>query len=406
MIGALEYPFENVHDAFDHILQIERVALENDFYLKMLHYQGICCDLNGNIVPKWLQPDTAFMAHEYPEDAFIVTKQQPSNTFQFKPNLSHRKFLFRGQVKDYPTCKPGLFRDSNQDYFLSEMILQHEMWCLIDSHPLFQLLCKKGIKLNGHDFKMYTNYGGICQHYFHKTRFLDLTSDVETTKFFACCDYNQKDDSYSPHMKDGVGVIYFYEIVMPMAFQRLPKENAEPSIHLSTIGKQIFPRSGAQHGYLMDLSKGIDFNSLPLTRKVYFKHHAKISEDIYNQNNQGLKIMPPSILDKYWREKMSSTRTDRSVSKAAIEINRQLNPRETISSLQKKLKQRGFTIRNDAPRFTEEQLGSYYQDIKNGWWEDVFCKDIYFYGSDGIPFQEAFRTLPSRKEYETAFYYR
>lgn len=151
-VGSIENPFENVHAAFEHILKIEQEALSKDKYRALISHQGICRDMYGTIVLKWMQPDTAFMAYEYPEDAFIVTKQQPSNAFQFKPNLSHRKFLFRGQVQDYPTCKPGLFRDPNQDYFLNEMILQHEMWCLIDSHPLVQLLGKRGINLNGVNF--------------------------------------------------------------------------------------------------------------------------------------------------------------------------------------------------------------------------------------------------------------
>jgi len=403
-IGTFANPFENVHFAFDYILKSEQDALANDKYRQMLQHECICCDINGNLVPEWLNPNTAFMATEYPKDAFIVTKQQPSNAFQFKPNISHRKFLFRGQVQDYPTCKPGLFRDPNKDYFLSEMILQHEMWCLIDSHPLVQLLSKRGVNLDGYEFKMFTNYSGICQHYFNRTRLLDLTSDVDTTKFFACCDYHQKDDTYTPHIQDGIGVIYFYEIVMPMAFQKCPPGYAEPYYHLSTIGKQIFPRSGAQHGYLMDLSKEIDFNNLPFTHKVYFKHNAAIAEEIFNQNNQGHKIMPPSILDDYWREKMANSRTDRSVSRAAIEINRTYNPHETISSLEKKLTQRGFTIRKHAPKFTDEQLDSYFQDIKNGWWwEDVFCKDIFFYGESGKSLQEAFRALPNVSEYQSYF---
>lgn len=403
-IGTIDNPFDNVHLAFDYILKLEKEALGNDRYRKLYLHEPLCCDINGDIVPDWLQPDVAFLATEYPEDSFIVTKQRPSEAFQFKPNLSHRQFLFRGQVEDYPTCKPGLFRNPDQDYFISEMILQHEMWCLIDSHPLFQLLCKKGVNLNGYLFKMFTNYGGICQHYFQKTRFLDLTSDVDATKFFACCDYNQKDDSYSPHTKEGIGVIYYYEIVMPMAFQKCPLGNIEPYYHLSTIGKQIFPRSGAQHGYLMDLSKGIDFNSLPLTHKVFFKHNSAISEEIFNCNNQGKKIMPPSILDDYWKEKMANPRTDRSVSRAAVVINKSLNPKETISSIEKKLKQRGFSLRKNAPSFTPDQLSCYYLDIKNGWWEDVFCKDIYFYSEDGKLYQEAFRSLPSRDEYKQYFY--
>lgn len=403
-IGTLDAPFANVDEAFDYILKIEKEAIASDVMMKFYSTKSECIDQNWKRVPDWLQPDTALFANNYPEDAFIVTKQMPSNTFQFKPNLSKRKFLFRGQTQDYPTCKPGLFRDPDQDYFLNEMILQHEMWCLVNSHPLFKLLTNVGVSLNGYEFKMFTNYGGICQHYFNRTSFLDLTSSVETAKFFACCDYNQKEDSYTPHTQDGVGVIYFYEIVMPMAFQKMPLDSAKLYYHLSTIGKQIFPRSGAQHGFLMDLSKGVDFNNLPFTHKVYFKHNAAIADRIYIKKQKGLEIMPPSILDDYWKAKLSSTRTDRTVSKAAVKVNLSYNPRETASSLTKKLKKRGYTVINSSPCFSEDQLNSYYQDIKNGWWQDEFCKDIYFYGEDGKPYQDAFRMLPSRDEYRQYFY--
>lgn len=407
-LGTEENPFQNVHEAFDYIKKQEKVALLNTSHYPVGNKMLLIDPFTGVPVPSWLDPDTAFLSHDYPLDSFIVTKQQ-SGMFSFKPNLAGKKFLFRGQVEDYRdkekniVCVPGLFRDKSQDYFLSEMILAQEMWALIDSHPMVKLLGLNGVELCGYKFKMHTNYGGISQHYFNKTRYLDLTSDEEAAKFFACCDYHFNDDSYTPHTKDGIGVIYYYEIVMPLAFQKFPPGPIEPSFHLSTIGKQIFPRSGAQHGYLIDISKGLDFNNLPYTRKVYFRHDAIVSKTIYEKAKKGLVYMPNNILDEYWREKISSSKTDRMVSEAALLINLNNNRNETKSSIVKKLKSRGFTIYKGSPTFTPNQLSSFYEDIKNGWWEDFFSKDIYFYGKDGRPYQEAFRGLRTNPQYEHWF---
>lgn len=402
-IGSKLHPFENVDLEFDHIVKLEQRLHSEDVMMQRYLETPLFFDMSGRLVPSWLQPDTAFLATDCPADAFIVTKQA-SGMFQFKPNLANRKLLYRGQASHFSPCVPSLFRDPDQTYFLSDMIMTHEMWRLIDSHPLVQLFGKQGVNLNGHLFKMFINYGGISQHYFCRTRFLDLTSNLNTAKFFATCDYHKDTDSYSPHTDEGIGVIYCYELVMPMAFQKIPPGNIEPSIHLSTIGKQFFPRSGAQHGYLFDMSKGIDFEGLEHTLPVYFKHDPEVSKRIFYEANSGLKYMPPSILDKYWREKMSSNKTDRTVSEAAVETNLRLNPHETGSSIINKLKRRGFNIRKEAPSFTPDQLSEYFQDIRNGWWEDEFCKDICFWGKDGVPMQETFRSLPSVNDYKYAFY--
>lgn len=403
ILGTETDPFENIDDAFEYIIKTEQEHLKADPFMEQYVHTPLVVDMQGRPVESWRQPDTAFLAQDCPSDAFIATKQE-SGMFQFKPNLAHKKFLYRGQVEHYPSCVPNLFRDPNQTYYLSDMILSHEMWHLIDSHPLVNLLGNHGVSLNGHPFKMFTNYGGISQHYFCRTTFLDLTSDVEAAKFFATSDYHKDSDSYTPHLEEGVGVIYIHEIKMPLAFQKIPIDSKGNYIHLSTIGKQIFPRSGAQHGFLFDLRKGIDFEKLPLTKTIYFKHDSGISQRIFDESDGGLKYMPPSILDSYWRQKMSSSKTDRTVSEAAVLTNLSLNHGETKSSLMRKLKQRGFSIRKENPKFTEEQLGEYYQDIRNGWWEDVFCKDIFFWGKDGSPIQDAFRSLPSVEEYHDAFY--
>ena len=390
--GTLLNPFKNVDEAFEYLIQLEQCKYASDKFMRQYHKAKMLFDMSGRSVPTWLQPDTASVATDFPNDSFIVTKQA-SGKFQFKPNITRRKFLYRGQHTDYPTCTPNLFRNPNQNYFLSEMILSHEMWEVIKTHPLFRLLSLEGISLCGYKFQMYNNYGGITQHYYNKTRFLDLTSNVNAAKFFACCDYDSDTDSYKPHLEDSIGVIYYYEIKQPNAFQPYP-QFGDFDYHLSTIGKQVFPRSGAQHGFLLDMRKGIDLNDISLADKVYFRHVPEISNRIfYTDSRKGEKYMPNSPLDIYWRDKMSCSKTACEISEAAVSTNLSFNPHETRSSISKKLRERGFRIINRTPGLSEEHLSEFYSDIRNGWWGDEFCQDIFFYGEDGVRYQEAFRSL-------------
>ena len=58
------------------------------------------------------------------------------------------------------------------------------MELLLMTHPLVKLL-EQGVEIMHDHFNILMNLGGLAQHYYHKTRFLDLTSDVDAAKFFA-----------------------------------------------------------------------------------------------------------------------------------------------------------------------------------------------------------------------------
>ena len=93
-----------------------------------------------------------------------------------------------------------------------------EMQLLIKSHPLVKLL-SNGVDILHKNFSFFINYGGLAQHYYNKTRFLDLTSDMEAMKFFATTNYNWNNDEYTPVLDTNeLGIIYCYELQMPDAF--------------------------------------------------------------------------------------------------------------------------------------------------------------------------------------------
>lgn len=51
------------------------------------------------------------------------------------------------------------------------------------------------------------------------------------------------------------------------------------------------------------------------------------------------------------------------------------------------------------PCFDTDLLDRYYADIKNGWWQDVFCKDLYFAASDGIVYKDMLMKVPTEERY-------
>ncbi len=402
--GTEENPFDDVNEAFDYIRKLEDEAYSNDALLKEIALQQYFYDLNFRQfrVP-WASSYVSFYQNQdIPSDGFIVNQNQvhPNGKFHFtlKPNLQGKKFLYRGQSKDYPKpCTPNLFRDEAKAYFLDDLIWSQEMELLMMSHPLVRLL-EQGVEIMHDHFSFLMNLAGLAQHYYHKTRYLDLTSDVDAAKFFATTNYNGKTDEYKPvHDTDKLGMIYCYELQMPGAFAR------HEGYDLSVIGKQVFMRSGAQHGFLLGMDKGMDFKKMPQVKKFYFRHVPTISDEIFIQSDHGKKYFGVDILEEAWKTEYKQRLDNNIVSSDTVKLNVTRNEGETYDSICQKLKKRNITV--DAsyhPSFAPDLLEKYYQSIKDGWWEE-FCSDIYFYGGDAALYKDCLMRIPERAEYKWAF---
>lgn len=382
--GTINNPFENVDEAAEYIKELETKEWEEDLYLQEIvnsHYYYE--PPQGPFRISWASPFVAFYKNEFPNNGFLVN-QIDSGRFSVKPNLYKRKFLFRGQSEYYERCYPSLFRKENKDYFLDDLIWSQELQSLVASHPLIQRI-ESGIELLHDRFVFEMNYGGLTQHYYNKSPFLDLTSDIESAKFFAVTDYLSEKDEYCITKKHGLGVLYYYAIEMPYAFR------GGKGFALSTIGKQVFLRSGAQHGFLLRMDKGVNFNDLPQVRKVFFKHNLAISQRIFNESESGKIFFPKDALQSACCERLEVLKRNRIVSLKAVELNQKCNPRETINSLISKLRMKDikvdFTLE---PKFPEEYLS---QDNIQTMWSD-FCNDVYFYTPDCPLYQRAMRDLP------------
>lgn len=391
--GTEEYPFDNIEEAAEFVLSEERSAVKADRYI-----QDVLLKRRFNFRPEsntynipWADGNVSWIHPNAPRDSFMVN-HLVSGRFSLKPNLYGRKFLYRGQTEFYDRCTPGLFRDPEKNYFLDDLIMCQELQLICASHPLVRLL-DKGIELWHDLFRFEMNLYGLAQHYYNRTCFLDLTSDIEAAKFFAVTNYDRHTDTYTPHVDTGKpGVLYYYELSMPGAF------SDKGDRALSVIGKQVFMRSGQQHGFLLNMDRGTNFNNFPEVHKVFFRHNEEISRRIFEQSDYGRKYFPLDSLQEMWKR-----RNTKIVSLAAVNLNVRFNPGENVGNIVNKLANYGITVENYKPAFDNDLLEKYYQDIRNGWWQDVFCRDICFCSDDGIIYKKLLLNLPNRDEYRWAF---
>lgn len=419
--GSINNPFDNIYDAINYLKRIEKNGYEADELMQGIASKDYFYDPNKQqFCVSRATPYVAHLKNNYPDHSFIVNQMEPLDptnrwdfNFSFKPNLYKHKFLYRGQSDHYPDfpCVPNLFRDKkhNQEmFFLEFLIFSQELEILIKSHPLTQLL-EAGVTLLHDQFKIRMHYTGLAQHYYNRSTFLDLTSDIDVMKFFATTGYNHEKDEYFP-MQDmsKTGVIYYYELLFPNAFQQHVIQQNK-GYALKTIGKQVFMRSGAQSGFLLEMSQGVDFKTLPEVKAIYFKHDLKISEEIFKESNDGENYFADDILKHAWLDRMKErfqpkegSKEPRKVSIKTVEYNVSLNEGETIESITKKLNDLGIEVDNYIPKFTDNELDIYYQSIKNGWWEE-FCNDIYFHGADGDLYRDELKNIRNRDEYRWAF---
>lgn len=394
--GTKDNPFNNIDEAIQFVKMKEERAYNADKAIQDIAKEQYFYDTNSKQFRiEFARPYVVFNKNNYSENSFIVNQLQ-SGRFSIKPNLYSRKFLYRGQTEDYPTCKPSLFRDENKIDFMDEIIWNDELHILLRSHPLVQLLGTVGIELLHDNFIFEMNSYGLSQHYGNKTPFLDLTSNLKAARFFATNQYlGMKENKYVPYMKDGVGVLYYYELKMPNAFQD------QEIYHLTTIGKQVFSRSGAQFGFLFRMSKELDFNDLPETHKVYFRHDPLLSKQIYDQCEGGNIYWCTDALSRTWTEKL---KLEGKVSLEAVKENIKRNYGETIESITKRLASYNIKVdSNYQPSFSDLELDCYYQDIANGWWEDEFCKDIHFNSPESFLYEEEMKLIRFKDEYKSWF---
>lgn len=337
--------------------------------------------------------------NDYDDKKFIAVRlssrdpQRPEK-FAFKPNLKNRAFLFRGQSGFYDPSTPSLLR-KKKGRFVVENIFYEEFVLALKDHPLIRLFWD-GIELCGHRYFFEVTYYGLAQHYGFKTRVMDLTSDLDVAKFFAVTDYNEKTDTYSPVIDESrYGVFYYWDNVRhPLVFQPIFGGN------LSSIGLQVFPRSGRQKGFLFSMYREQNFNDIPFVRYKLFRHDAAISKQIYKMARRGKLYFPEDELSSLAQR----IRCSKILSGKAFSKNLESNPKDDKNANYNDCKASGIDIDffKEHITFNDIEKDMFRKKIKKGFWME-FCNQIVFPNDKEGVIMNEFINLPNNPAYKKYF---
>ena len=398
MVTGSEYVFESIDEALSYVLDIEKKALAKDTNRQKPIEVRTAPDLSLPPMPvdTLSYPFSAWF-NGASDEKFIMTRLQ-SGRFSLKPNLLNRKFLFRGETEFHNPCKPSMFRKKGQQRFTVENVWGEEQKLLMLSHPLVELL-DLGVELCGKEYQFEMNLYGLTQHYYNKTSLFDLTSDPNVAAFFATTEYNDKTDTYTPITDENhaPGVLYYYYLDIKEDFGKQVRSN---NSGLSTIGLQVFQRSGRQKGFLYNLTPKENFNDVVRLQAVFFRHKADISKRICAYFENGKTLFPDDILTQHWKRDYKDSKV---VSKRTVLMNQIDNPNMTIEQVEAEISSLGFDIRDYRPTFIEDELDDYYDAVHTkGFWTD-FCKQIYIPGDTSGAMMNDLVNLPNNPKYRWAF---
>jgi hypothetical protein len=169
---------------------------------------------------------------------------------------------------------------------------------------------------------------------------------------------------------------------------------------LSTIGLQVFPRSGCQKGLLYDLRINEIFNEVAQVHAVRFYQHADVSERIWSVFQQGKDLFPNDILMRHWRKNNADSNV---VSTRTVKMNQNHNPEMTLEEVKAEVQSLGLKIESYVPRFNDVELDEYYTAVKNnGYWQN-FCNQIHILGDKDGKMMKDLMDLLLDSKYRWAF---
>lgn len=204
---------------------------------------------------------------------------------QFNTGVEMPDMVYRGQVREFAACYPGLGRLRHLEDKLLAVCRNLAFEDAVRRHP-YVLYCSKQAFLGN---PLHIDYQGLAQHYGFHTDMLDVTSNFDVATFFACCEWDAEESRYVPvALRDQPGVIYG---VIPALFSA--------GIALKTwgcdfrfVGWQPLPRPAQQRAGAFVMQPGRCFASLPGVQRAYFKHDLAAAEKVWDAFGGGDVLFP------------------------------------------------------------------------------------------------------------------
>lgn len=261
------------------------------------------------------------------------------------------RYFYRGENAFYGSSKAGIFRSVNRNspiQKLADLLILDEACFFLDQ---FDVIQKWGPSC--------VNYHALAQHYGIKTQLIDITSDLKTALFFACCKYEdcqwrpmQQKDFVSK--QDGVGsrdarygVLYRSPTEITDMKWALTSDEKEVNL-ITPIGYQPFMRCSAQHGYMLCArDETYDLLEEPLFDKFRIEHNEDFCKWIFEEMDCGAKVYPHDDIPQIERY-MEEIRNTHIISQATFEnfIKQQHYSAQDTQAIKQRLQREGYTILN------------------------------------------------------------
>lgn len=224
----------------------------------------------------------------------------------------HRKHFYRGESAFFGSSKPGLYRNKEAEYTLEDRVLSKlrlDQCCLaFDSFDVVTKWRDNSV-----------NHLALAQHYGLKTMMIDITSDLKTALFFACCKIGSDDKWYPLGEEDFAhrnsrtkslglselgnskyGILYRSKTEITDLKWMIDESEWETIV---PVGYQPFMRCAAQSAYmLLAKDETYDMYKDSTFEKFRFRLTKEICNWIYEEMKCGEKIYPykdiPDIYDE------------------------------------------------------------------------------------------------------------
>lgn len=276
----------------------EKVALNTKIAQNLNLVSVIVDSLSKTFVPGMLQT--------FPVIGTVMTQQKG-------------RYYYRGESAFYGSSKPGIYRGNPNEM---EQIIRHlkmdEACCFLDH---FEAVSKWSYSA--------VNHIALVQHYGISTYMIDITSDLKTALFFACCKYDANERKWRPLKRSEFaekdsrphiaklggdsryGVLY--RSPMELTDYKWLTEGQDALFNsIIPVGYQPFMRCSSQHGYML-MKKDPKYDMLKDSRfhKFRFRLEEDLCQWIFDEMDQGNKIYPHNDVPEMeqYMEKIRNSKT-------------------------------------------------------------------------------------------------
>lgn len=283
----------------------------------------------------------------------------------------YARFFYRGENAYHGQSRPSLFRKLPDDPVEKDLYMVLGEVRIIDFSLWLNNLSFVKKWPFGDVF-----HGAIAQHYGIPTNCVDVSTDLRTALFFACCRYEDghwrplKPDEFAAansrnlgeHGDARYGIIYS----APVDVANMSYTANIPGMRLTyatPIGYQPFMRCASQSGYLVQAAQSYDMFKDASFQKMRFRLTENICNRIFEEMQGGALVYPNESFGTC-DDVVSTIRESKQYTKKALQIalNR-LGIDDSSGAIQKTLESRGYDFVPTIEWCSAERM----QELEDNW---------------------------------------